>query len=155
MCKFCWTLVIILAVLIGAMGYTFLIKGETLPASDGREVLVLSAGERDMVLSEMREFLSAVQTIVGAANQEDMEAVANAAKKVGFSAQQSVPNSLMKKLPLGFKRLGMGTHKGFDQLAMDATDLGDPSHTLNQLSELMKNCVACHQIFRIDPEQPD
>jgi hypothetical protein len=154
MCKFCWTLVVILAVFVGGMAYTFLIKGETIAASDGRQVLVLAEGERDMVLSEMRAFLSSVQEIIVAANQDNMQAVSAAAKKVGFAAQQSVPGSLMKKLPMGFKKLGMGTHKGFDQLAMDAIDLGDKSHSLDQLGELMKNCVACHQAYRIDPEQP-
>ena len=44
----------------------------------------------------------------------------------------------MKKLPLEFKKLGMGTHKAFDQLALDAADLGDKGHTMQQLGELMQ-----------------
>jgi cytochrome c556 len=83
-----------------------------------------------------------------------MAEVAKQAKSVGFAAQEGVPTSLMKKLPMEFKKLGMGTHKAFDQLAMDAADLGDKGQVLKQLGELMQRCVACHAIYRIDPEMP-
>ena len=154
MCKVCWAISLVLFLTLGAMGYTFIIKGETVAASDGRSAIVLPEGERDLVLGEMRAFLEAVQGIVTAANKEDMDAVAKYAKAVGFAAQQGVPASLMKKLPLEFKKLGMGTHKAFDQLAMDASDLGDKGHTIEQLGVLMQNCVACHAAYRIDPKIP-
>ncbi len=149
MCKVCWILVLIFAVISGGLAYTFLIKGETIAASDGRKALQLEAGERDLVLGEMRQFLEAVQIIV-AAGEDDMENVVKAARKVGFAAQQGVPASLMKKLPLDFKKLGMGTHKAFDQLAIDAKDLGDKQQVIEQLGQLMNNCVACHKLYRID-----
>ncbi|HID48188.1 MAG TPA: hypothetical protein EYP40_00985, partial [Chromatiales bacterium] len=38
----------------------------------------------------------------------------------------------------------------FDQLALDAEQLGDPAHALAQLSTLMQNCVACHAVYRIE-----
>jgi cytochrome c556 len=132
------------------MAYTFLIKGETVAASDGRSAILLVEGERDMVLSEMRAFLDTVQTIINAANKEDMETVIKSARSVGFAAQQAVPASLMKKLPMSFKQLGMATHKAFDQLAIDAGDLGDKQQVMEQLGELMSNCVACHATYRID-----
>jgi len=55
----------------------------------------------------------------------------------------------MAKLPLQFKALGMSTHKGFDQIAMDAHDLGDAKHSLQQLGQLMNNCVACHATYQL------
>ncbi|MEE9422484.1 MAG: cytochrome c [Gammaproteobacteria bacterium] len=154
MCKLCWAISFILFLAVAALGYTFIIKGETVAGSDGRAVIVMPEGERDLVLSEMRAFLAAVQGIINASNEDDMEAVAKHAKGVGFAAQQAVPASLMKKLPLEFKKLGMGTHKAFDQLALDAADLGDKGHTMQQLGELMQSCVACHAAYRIDPEVP-
>jgi len=153
MCKLAWTLSFILLLLVGAMGYTFMIKGETITASDGRSAIVLAEGERDLVLNEMRAFLKAVQGIISAVDKNDMAEVAKQAKSVGFAAQEGVPASLMKKLPMEFKKLGLGTHKAFDQLAMDATDLGDKGQALKQLGELMHRCVACHAVYRIDPEQ--
>ena len=154
MCKLYRIISLLLFLALAAMVYTFIIKGETVVASDGRSAIILAESERNLVLTEMRAFLEAVQGIVTAANKNDMEAVAKYAKAVGFAAQQDVPVSLMKKLPLEFKKLGMETHKAFDQLAMDANDLSDKKHTLEQLGTLMQNCVACHAVYRIDSEIP-
>ena len=100
----------------------------------------------------MHIFLSSVQKISQGIAKEDMDIVIKAARKVGFTAQQAVPGSLMKKLPLAFKQLGFDTHKKFDALALDAKDLGNPQHALQQLSTLMNNCVACHSTYQIKVE---
>ena len=150
MCKLCWGLLVVLALATGAMVYKFIIAGETLEATDGRQSLLLEAGERDLVLTEMRMFLNAVHQIVLATNQEDSAAVVKAAREVGGAAQQGVPGSLMKKLPLEFKKLGFDTHEKFDQIALDAEQFGDVDVTRKQLAELMQNCIACHEIYRVD-----
>jgi cytochrome c556 len=98
----------------------------------------------------MRAFLESVQVITTAVGKQDMPTIASAARKVGTAAQQAVPSSLAGKLPLSFKRLGFDTHKQFDTIALDAEDLGEPDHALQQLSVLMQNCVACHAAYRID-----
>ena len=152
MCKFCWTLVLVLALTIASISYVFIVKGKTITASDGRTAILVTAGERDLVLLEMRQFLEAVQTITVAVNKDDMSTVVKAAKKVGFAAQSGVPPSLMKKLPIGFKKLGAGTHKAFDQLALDAESLGDKDYSLAQLGELMANCVSCHAAYQLGIE---
>ncbi|MCW9048611.1 MAG: hypothetical protein OQK46_11080 [Gammaproteobacteria bacterium] len=150
MCKLCWTLLLAALIVVGAMAYKFIISGETIQASDGRQSLMLEEGERDLVLTEMRMFLDAAQKIVQAATEDDAEAVAKAARDVGRAAQAAVPGSLMKKLPLEFKQLGFDTHTKFDQLAMDAEALGDSATSLKQLAVLMQNCVACHEAYRVD-----
>ena len=150
MCKLCWSLLLVTLLVIGVMAYKFIISGETLLASDGRQALMLEAGERDLVLTEMRMFLDATQKIVQAATEDNAEAIAEAAKAVGRGAQEAVPGSLIKKLPLEFKKLGFDTHSKFDQLAMDAEQFGDPANSLKQLGVLMQNCVACHEGYRID-----
>ena len=150
MCKLCWTLLLAAFIVIGGMAYKFIISGETLIASDGRQSLMLEAGERDLVLTEMRMFLSAVQQITQAANEGDADAIAKAARIVGRAAQEAVPGSLMKKLPLEFKKLGFDTHSKFDQLAMDAEQFGDTAVSMKQLSTLMQNCVSCHAGYRVD-----
>ncbi|MCK5721007.1 MAG: hypothetical protein KAI84_00585 [Gammaproteobacteria bacterium] len=148
-CKLCWSITGILILAIVAMGYKFMIAGSVAPASDGREALILEPAERDLVLTEMRMFLSSVQKITQALTEENMETVVKAAREVGLAAQQAVPGSLMGKLPLAFKKLGFDTHKKFDALALDAEQLGDPNHALQQLSTLMNNCVACHSTYQI------
>lgn len=154
MCKLCWILSSVLLLIVAGLTYTFVIKGETVAATDGRSAIVMPEGERDLVLAEMRMFLEAVQGIITAANAEDMEAVTQYARAVGFAEQKGMPASLVKKLPMEFKKMGMQTHKAFDQLAMDADSLGDKGQTMEQLGALMQKCVACHAIYRIDPEMP-
>ena len=149
MCKSCWAVSGILLVAILVMSYKFVLTGSVEPSTDGRQAIVLEEAERNLVLGEMRMFLSSVQKIPQSIAKEDMTTVINAAREVGLAAQQQVPGSLMKKLPLAFKKLGFDTHKKFDTLALDAKDLGDPQHALQQLSTLMNNCVACHSSYQI------
>ncbi len=150
MCKLCWTIAFLLLLTVGGLAWKFIIHGETVAATDGRQALLLEPGERDLVLAEMRAFLTSVQRIVAGVQQEDMQEVAAAARAVGAAAQGEVPASLVRKLPLEFKQLGFDTHRQFDQLALDAEQLGDPGFALEQLAGLMRNCVACHAAYRID-----
>jgi len=156
MCKLCWTLTLVLFLAVAGLTYEFIFAGSVAPSSDGRQALLLESGERDLVLAEMRAFLESVQSITAAVGEQDSKRIAEAARKVGAAAQQAVPASLVGKLPLSFKKLGFDTHRKFDQLAMDADELEDPAYSLQQLSELMQNCVACHAAYRIDVvENPD
>jgi hypothetical protein len=152
--KTCCVLAGLLLLVCAGMAYKFLIQGSTAPAADGRTALLLEESERDIVLSEMRAFLVSVQGIVQSINNEDMPAVAAHARGVGMAAAGDVPGTLMGKLPAAFKKLGFGTHRSFDQLALDAEQLGDPQHAMEQLAELMGNCVACHATYRIDIAAP-
>ncbi len=144
MCKFCWGTVTVLVLVILVAGYKFMIEGSVAPSKEGRVAIQLSESERDLVLDEMRSFLATVQIITRAVGEKDMEAIAKAARSVGMAAQKGVPASLMGKLPMAFKKLGFDTHQRFDQLALDAEQLGDGEHALGQLSTLMENCVGCH-----------
>lgn len=149
-----WALALIFAATTALLAYKFLWQGQVVTADDGRVAILLEAGERDLVLAEMRSFLDAVQAIMAGAQAEDMKTVTAAARQVGAAAQQGVPASLIGKLPGEFKLLGFDTHRRFDTLALDAEQLGDPGHSLAQLVELMSNCVACHAAYRIDPASP-
>ncbi len=150
MCKLCWSISGVLLIALVMMSYKFIISGSVAPGSDGRQAVILEPAERDMVLAEMRMFLSSVQAITDGVSHNDSSKIAKAGRKVGAQAQQAVPGSLAGKLPLSFKQLGFDTHKKFDALARDAEDLGDPQHSLQQLSELMNNCVACHATYKIE-----
>ncbi len=136
-------------ILNGTLLYRFLIAGSPLKTTDQRATLPLEEGERELVLNEMRQFLVAVQGITQAANKEDMDTVADHARAVGQRAAAAVPASLMGKLPLEFKQLGRQTHMAFDTLALDAENLADKAHALEQLGRLMNNCIACHASYQI------
>lgn len=134
---------------LAASAYQVIIQGNVAPSSDSRTAIMLSAGERDLVLAEMRDFLLALQQITSAAVADNMDAVAQAAQRVGRTAQGEVPLSLVAKLPLEFKQLGFETHAKFDQIALDAGQLGDRDHVLEQMAEVMNNCVGCHAGFKL------
>ena len=148
-CKISWTISGILLLIVVAMAYKFIIAGCTVNATDGRQALTLEPAERDLVLTEMRMFLSSVQRINQALTTEDFNEIVKAAREVGAAAQEAVPGSLMGKLPLAFKTLGFDTHTKFDLLALDAEQLGDPKHTMQQLATLIKNCFGCHATYQI------
>jgi hypothetical protein len=141
--------VVVLLAALGYMVYSFVLTGETEQTEDGRQALLLNEAEKDLLLTEMRSFLLAVQQISDGVTKEDLELVASSARAVGAAAQQSVPANLTAKLPLEFKRLGFDTHRQFDALALDAEQLGDSQHSLKQLSGLMNNCIACHSTYKI------
>lgn len=148
--KKCTVIIVFLMLVIGGGIYKFIFQGSVSESTDGRMAVHLDAGETDLVLMEMRMFLDAVQQIVKGVNENDMKLVAEAARKVGKEAQLAVPGTLMGKLPIELKKLGFDTHTKFDQLAMDAEELGDSGHAMEQLATLMQNCVACHAAYRLD-----
>ncbi|HHH43373.1 MAG TPA: hypothetical protein ENK49_04475 [Gammaproteobacteria bacterium] len=150
MCRFCWILVVVLLVATGVLVGKFIIVGKTRLATDGRTAILLEPAERDLILTEMRAFLASVQGVLVATGNDDMKTVAEAAGVSGMPPPGQVPDALVGKLPLSFKTLGFDTHKRFDQLALDAEQLGDREHTLEQLGELMNNCIACHAQYRLE-----
>jgi len=132
------------------MVYKFILSGDVIKSEDGRLAVQLTTDERDLVLNEMRTFLDSVQKITHGVAKNDFSAASKAARIVGRAAQQEIPGSLVGKLPLEFKKLGFDTHSKFTQLALDAEQLADTEHTMNQLSELLNNCVACHATYKFE-----
>jgi len=158
-CKLGWLLSLALAIGLAAMSYTFLIKGATEPHADGRTVVLLAADERNKVLGEMRGLLETVQAITLAAVDGDMETVQTLASASGMAAARGESASIISKLPLSFKKLGLGTHQAFDELATLATVTSDPLDILREMGAVMGNCTSCHAGYRLgiegaDREQP-
>lgn len=116
---------------------------------DTRTELELTPQARHVVLSEMRDFVVGLQRITAALSEEDMRTVAAVARGLGTTAAGEVPPEAMRQLPAEFRQLGFTVHRDFDQIALDAEGLGDPMHTLQQLSRMMNGCVACHASYQI------
>ncbi len=155
MCRFCWILVVVLLITTGTLVGKFIIIGETQLSTDGRTAILLEPAERDLILTEMRAFLVSVQGVLVAAGKEDMKTVVEAAGKSGMPPPGQIPDTLAGKLPLSFKTLGFDTHKRFDQLALDASQLGDKELAVEQLGVLMNNCIACHAQYRLEAVTED
>jgi hypothetical protein len=149
MAKTGWILFFIMMLIAAAMAYNFIYRGKVELAPDGRTAVLLGSSERDFVLLEMRTFLEAVQQISQGIENDDMQIVTKAARKVGSAELVNVPGTLMAKLPLAFKTMGLSVHKSFDQMAMDAEQLGDKDHTQSQLNQILPTCTTCHSLYSI------
>ncbi|MFA5825035.1 MAG: hypothetical protein WC825_03570 [Gallionellaceae bacterium] len=143
---------ILLWVITAAVFALFFIRGNTVSGTDNRTAIVLKAGERELVLSEMRGLLATTQGIVEGLNQNDMKRVAQAAQASGMASAADVNPALMAKLPLPFKSLGMSVHHDMDDIAKAAAE-GKPAAELQkQLGSTLAKCVACHSAWQLKAE---
>ncbi len=149
--KIGWILALILAIGLGAMSYTFLVKGQTVPYADGRTSILLSPDERNQVLGEMRAVLEGTRTIIEDAVAGDMQAAEKQARSMGMAAAKQ-DTAIIAKLPLDFKSLGLGLHGSFDDLADFIAENPDPLKVVDEVSTLMVQCVACHDAYRLGIE---
>ncbi len=118
---------------------------------DPRQAIELSEEHKAQLLSNMRGALATTQSIVNALAADDMQAVADYARPLGFKARRQKPkDGLHDALPRSFKMQGKVMHQNFDKIADDAETLKDPKHTLQQLAEVMNSCQGCHASFRIE-----
>lgn len=136
----------------GQHGEAHELKHDAPTVKDERASLKLSDGERAAVLAEMRGFLKSVQGIVAALADGKPAAAADAAKPSGMGATHGMPKSLMGKLPMEFRKLGMDTHQKFDALALEAQGMGDGKTMLKQLDAILANCNGCHAGYRFTGE---
>ena len=142
-------IIVVLLLVIAAMAYKFIVAGSTERIDDRRVAIVLEPGQRALMLSEMRGFVSGLQHITDALSREDAKGVAQAAREMGTAGSHDVPLAMMARLPLEFKTLALGVRRGFDALAVHAEADGKATHTLNQLSGILQKCVACHASYEI------
>jgi hypothetical protein len=127
----------------------FFVRGNTTEGTDGRTAVVLNAGEREFVLSEMRGLLSALHEILEGANQGDMKRIAQSSRSAGTAGAADENPLLMAKLPLAFKTLGMSVHRDMDDIA-NAAERGKPApELLKMASNVLAKCVACHASWQI------
>lgn len=127
----------------------FFIRGNTAAGNDGRIAVILQAGERDLILSEMRGLLIATQGILDGANNGDMQRISQAARAVGITSTADVNPVLMAKLPLELKRLGMSVHMDMDDIANAAEKGRPPAEILKMTSGVLTKCVACHATWQL------
>jgi hypothetical protein len=133
-------IIAVLAVVLAAIAYKFIVAGSTREGEDGRIAITLEPGERAFVLREMRGFVAGLQQIAEALSRDDMQAVATASRALGYARAHDVPVALLGKLPLEFKTLAFATHGGFDRMAAEAEANGTTRSSLAVLAATLQNC---------------
>jgi hypothetical protein len=127
----------------------FLTSSAVAEEVDNRQSLNLTEPQRNHVLGEMRALLTGTQNILAALAKDDMSTVAEHTQALGVNMEHKAENPLHEVLPKDFMQLGMSMHKDFDLIAADAATLKNPKHTLQQLSDTMAKCTACHATYQI------
>ena len=143
-------------VTIGVAGW-FFVQGWTAQGTDGRTQIVLAPIERDLILGEMRMLLKAVHGLVtGLAGQDregDRRQMEQAARSAGMAMAEDVNPSLMAKLPLPFKQMGMSIHQDMDALADSIARKETQQQILQRLSSMTARCTTCHDMYRFSAER--
>lgn len=127
----------------------FFVRGNTVAGEDNRTAIVLAAGERALILSEMRGLLAGAYNILDGLSRNDAKQVAQAARAVGMASAADVNPALMAKLPLPFKKLGMSVHQAMDDLALAAESGKGAPELQSMLTETLSRCVACHASWQL------
>ena len=122
-------------------------------AADSREIIELSAEQRDALLSEMRALLVSSQQVLEGVVTNDLEQVEVSARAMGINNIKGAPPSFAKQLPAGFKKLGPQVHKAFERIANEADGFGDTQKILTELSDMQKVCTTCHATYQIQVKQ--
>lgn len=117
--------------------------------SDGRISLNLTPVEKSAFLAEMRQMLASIQGIMAGIGEENRELIINSARQSGHRMARATPETVRSKLPPAFKELGGPTHMMFEEIVVRA-ETDDMNMLASQTGQLMKQCLACHAMFKTD-----
>lgn len=126
-------------------------SGRAADMVDMREQVFRTEAEKAFVLDQMRLLLNSITEIEEGLGTGDMDLVAREAGARGRKANVTLarPPLLAAKETEAWKSMFLSVRGGFDAIADQAKDHA-PAGTINKmLGETMRNCVACHQMYRI------
>ncbi|MCC6275352.1 MAG: hypothetical protein IT569_05820 [Leptospiraceae bacterium] len=132
------------------------IRGNAVKSEDNRTAIVLNKSEKELVLSEMRILLTVIQETLILLSKEDHVAASKKSREAGMDLVNNLAaseKSILVKLPMEFKKLGMGTHDGFDDFAKSIQEKKSYPVLLKELGELTNRCVVCHRSYKIELEK--
>jgi hypothetical protein len=113
---------------------------------DMRTSLQLPAKMKQHQLSNMREHVEAIKTIVGLMAENKFEEASNVAHdKLGLTPEMQAMCDMFGNEQ--FRELGHAFHRSGDDLG-DILQTGDVSASLRALNKTMQYCVDCHAAFR-------
>ena len=121
---------------------------------DQREQVFRTEAEKAFVFDQMRLLLNSITEIEEGLGTGDLNLVAREAAARGRKANMTLarPPSLAAKESEAWKAMFLSVRNGFDAVA-DQAQAHAPAATINKtLADTMRNCVACHQTYRVSIE---
>jgi hypothetical protein len=126
-----------------------------LPDPDSRQLLQMPAPAKTTLRIEMLERLKALQIIMQAVAEGKPQEAAQIAKagigmgvmmRHGMRSADALPRNYM---PEGMQPLSKQSHMLGDELS-EALKSGDRKRIDDKMAEVLGNCVACHNLYRIN-----
>lgn len=118
-------------------------------AEDVRKPLPLPAMMAAHQKQNMRDHLAAVQAIIAALGHDDMDGVAKAAGRLGYSEAMGQMCEHMGAAAPGFTPMALNFHHTADTIG-HAAKKGDRAGVLTALDNTLQTCVGCHATYRQD-----
>ena len=113
---------------------------------DSRTSLALPPEMKQHQLSNMREHVAAIKSIVGLMAENKFEDASKIAHtQLGLTPEMQSMCSMFDNE--NFKKLGLAFHKSGDDLG-DALHTKDINTSLRALNKTMEYCVTCHATYR-------
>jgi hypothetical protein len=124
------------------------------PAEDTRQRVELPPPMQDHMLANMRDHLLALEAITRQLAVGEYEAAAETAEgRLGMSAMQAHGAAhIAPFMPEPMRAIGVAMHRAASRFAVTARDAevtGDLGAAFGALSQVMQQCVACHEGFRV------
>jgi hypothetical protein len=134
-----------------ALAYVLLFTGtETVKMPNDNRITVKYAPDlRELVLSEMRDYLEVINKIQHGLADNNPELIVKAASRQGQASLADTPARLLKLSPLACKQMGFQGHDLFQAIADSAKVNFKPETTIKQMVQLTNNCIACHRTYKI------
>lgn len=131
-------------------------RGTADETADTRESVRRTEAEKNFVLDQMRLFLTSIVGLEEGLGSGDMDQVAREAAARGRKANATLPRpaALSAKESDAWKSMIGSVRSGFDQIADEAIARAPAAKINKTLADTMRNCVACHQTYRITVEAP-
>ncbi len=123
-------------------------------AQDTRTPAMRTEAEREFILAQMRLFLQSTQAIAAALARNDLATVAGEASARGRKGTplSEIPAGMKAKETPAWTAMMGGARAGFDTIATAAHDGASATVLMGMLGDTMRNCVACHQTYRLVAE---
>jgi len=142
---------IVFATLTFVLAYILLFTGtEVIKTNDSRVTVKYAPDLRDLVMSEMRDYLEVINEVHRGMAENNPEMIVKAASRQGKASIAETPARLLKLSPLACKQMGFAGHDLFQAIADSARTNYNPATTTRQLAALTNNCITCHRVYKVD-----
>jgi len=137
--------------LIVMLAISLLFAVQSGAAEDTRTKVDLPDMMKSHMLGNMRDHLASLQKIQAALAKGKLEEAGDIAEsRIGMSSLESHGAShLAPYMPKAMQAIGTEMHHAASRFAMTVSE-GDMSRSLEALSKVTEQCVACHSSYRVN-----